>query len=35
MTPLKFEEKWSTYSSENRPVLKIFNNENQSQNGQH
>ncbi|RPA65983.1 IS3 family transposase [Cyclobacteriaceae bacterium YHN15] len=35
MTPLKFEEKWSTYNSENRPVLRIFNNENQSQNGQH
>jgi len=35
MTPLKFEEKWSTYNSENRPVLNIFNNENHSQNGQH
>lgn len=35
MTPLKFEENWSTYSSENRPVLRIFNNEIQSQNGQH
>lgn len=35
MTPLKFEEKWSTYSSENKPILKIFNNEIQSQNGQH
>jgi hypothetical protein len=35
MTPLKFEENWSTYTSENRPVLRIFNNEIQSQNGQH
>lgn len=30
MTPLNFEQKWSTYSGENRPVLNIFNNENQS-----
>jgi putative transposase len=35
MTPLMFEEKWSTYNSENRPVLRIFNNENQLKNGQH
>jgi putative transposase len=35
MTPLKFEENWSTYSSENKPVLEIFNNEIHSQNGQH
>lgn len=34
-TPLKFEEEWSAYSTENKPVLNIFNNENQSQNGQH
>ncbi|WP_143962029.1 IS3 family transposase [Litoribacter populi] len=34
-TPLQFEQKWSTYSRENRPVLTIFNNEIQLQNGQH
>lgn len=30
LTPLNFEQKWSTYSRENRPVMNIFNNENQS-----
>jgi putative transposase len=34
-TPLQFEQKWSTYSRENRPVMTIFNNEIQLQNGQH
>lgn len=27
MTPLQFEEKWSTYSVDKRPILNIFNNE--------
>lgn len=34
-TPVKFEQTWSTYSTENKPILNIFNNENQSQTGQH
>lgn len=34
-TPLQFEQKWSTYSRENRPTMTIFNNETQCQNGQH
>jgi len=34
-TPSKFEEEWAAYSTENKPVLNIFNNENQLQNGQH
>ncbi|WP_164675056.1 IS3 family transposase [Anditalea andensis] len=35
LTPLQFEKEWSTYSRENRPIMTIFNNENQLQNGQH
>jgi transposase InsO family protein len=35
MTPSNFEEKWSTYSVQSRPVLNIFNNEIQLKTGQH
>jgi len=28
LTPLQFEQKWSTYSNENKPMMTIFNNEN-------
>jgi transposase InsO family protein len=35
MTPSKFEEKWSTYSVQSRPVLNIFNNEILLKTGQH
>jgi hypothetical protein len=35
MTPSNFEEKWSTYSTQGRPVLNIFNNQIQLKTGQH